>query len=161
MNYALTAEDLPCLQIISRLGLASTSVPMSQDILENLLASSGMLQMYKKQDVLRRTPAQCFPWTIQLNNMKGFGIATLIALSALINGSSAAWCACYQNGGGFLGKDIVNTANTDGCCLSTTGKSVQGGSSFFGLTAKGWCDASSAKADEFKKCCTVDYGYCK
>lgn len=93
--------------------------------------------------------------------MKSFGTATLIALSALINGSSALWCACYQNGGGFLGADIWSEFFSNGCCEFYTGHGPEGGHSFFGLTQKDWCDVKNEKVDQYKKCCAPGYGYCK
>jgi len=92
--------------------------------------------------------------------MKVFDIATIVALSALINGSSALWCGCYQKGGGLFGANLWNKANSIGCCFSITGQDLQGGSSFFGLTAQDWCDVTGDEVDKYKECCT-DYGYCK
>ncbi|EDR14492.1 uncharacterized protein LACBIDRAFT_321600 [Laccaria bicolor S238N-H82] len=62
--------------------------------------------------------------------MKAFGVATLIALSALINGSSALWCGCYMKEHGFWGIDIW-----------ITGEGIKEGGSWFGLTQSNWCNA--------------------
>lgn len=95
--------------------------------------------------------------------MKAFGIATLIALSALINESSARWCGCYRKGAGFLGADLWQQTVSNACCEGVTGTGLQDGSSYFGLTGKNWCDISGDEdADRYKKCCGHDnYGYCK
>ena len=103
-----------------------------------------------------------YPSTSYLDKstMKAFGIFTIIALTALINGSSALWCECNQ-------KDrFGHTKNWGGsldCCENVMGTGLMDGFSFFGLSPKDWCDTSGNKVEQYKKCCDENdmHGYCK
>ncbi|KIK02193.1 hypothetical protein K443DRAFT_71944, partial [Laccaria amethystina LaAM-08-1] len=68
---------------------------------------------------------------------KAFNIFTVIALTTLINGSSAFWWDCKQK------EWIIDRQNMDGSrtyCRSVMGRNLMGGAGFFGLTPKDWCD---------------------
>lgn len=96
--------------------------------------------------------------------MKVFSIATLIALSALINGSSAVkWCGCYgkiANPEFWEPADVWLRHASAECCHIATNKGLAEGGSWFGLTASNWCVAEGDQADKFKRCCGAN-GYCK
>ena len=94
--------------------------------------------------------------------MKAFSIATLIALSALINGSSAFWCGCYKkDANSLLGIYVWQRTDSDVCCRSTTVQGLQKGS-WFGSLERDWCIAVDGQADEFSSCCAQHggQGYC-
>jgi hypothetical protein len=63
----------------------------------------------------------------------------------------------------------IDTQNVDlsrSCCREVMGTGLMGGTGFFGLTGKDFCDvgASRGKVDDYKKCCGLPrgyYGYCK
>ena len=93
--------------------------------------------------------------------MKAFCVFTVIALTALINGSSALWCECKQK---EVFMDTQNLGGSVECCHRVMGSGLMDGVAFFGLSGKDWCDTSRDKVEQYKKCCEnipTMYGYCK
>jgi len=95
--------------------------------------------------------------------MKAFGIFTVIALTALINGSSALWCECKHKDP-FI--DMQDVGASWKCCEDVMNSKLMdsNGVSLFGLTPRDWCDTSRDKVEAYKKCCDgipKSYGYCK
>ena len=104
-----------------------------------------------------------YPSTSYLDKctMKAFGIFTFIALTTLINGSSALWCECKDEG--WI--DSQNVGASLACCIDVMGTRLMDGFPLFGLTPRDWCDTSGDKVQQYKKCCNDKrnkrYGYCK
>ena len=97
--------------------------------------------------------------------MKAFGIFTIIALTALINGSSALWCECKYKQPLI---DVQHVGGSRSCCGKVMKSDLMGGVNFFGLSPRDWCDTSRDKVEQYKACCktltgteTTFYGYCK
>ena len=94
--------------------------------------------------------------------MKAFGIFTIMALTALIDGSSALWCECKEKHW-LMDSQVV--ASSGKCCEDVMQSKLMGGPAFLGFTPRDWCDTSRDKVEAYKKCCAhvadKTYGYCK
>lgn len=95
------------------------------------------------------------------STMKAFSIFTVIALTTLINGSSALWCECRKKAWPI---DEQNVDDSRDCCTDVMGTDLMDGPRFFGLSRKDWCDTSRDKVEKYKACCATTlniFGYCK